>query len=355
MAGWIDMFNFVQITPKIVKIYSLLIGILMAFILSSCGDDSQFRVAGEIKNMGTQNIRVIYVSNGAVKSLTSTVIDGKFSFVGYSPELTIVRLFSNNKTPLGTLVVKNGETIDCTIHNGDRYNAKMEGSDLMAQWSDFIAQNAQILSSDDIESRNQEIAKYVAKNPSKLLSTVLMITEFYTPGYEQLADSLMAMITPEAQPRHLIEDYASTLAHITSENALGKVLPMNLYEKGDSLFNFNASKASYSVLCFTMPDDECRDSIVPLLKQWNKTHKDSQLKIVDISLANDTFQWKKSITTDSAKWAQCWALGSVQAKGIDRLGISRMPFFIVTDSTGAQLYRGNSISHAQEIINQKLQ
>lgn len=328
-----------------------LLTLLLAMIMASCGDDSQFRIAGTIEGLGTQNIRLIYYSDGAVRAQTTTVIDGKFSTIGYAPKPTILEIYSSDKALLGRLMVKNGETIECSIDRGNRYKASFEGNSVSSQWGKFLSDNAETLSTGDYTANNELIAKYITANSNNTLSTVLLLTEFYTPENELLADSLLSSIALEARPRDLVDSYASMLAHLNSETARGNVRPMNLYSKGDSLYSYNPSASSFSLLCFSMPDRECRDSIVPQLSALSKKQKTETLKIIDISFAEDTTQWKRSIKKDDATWNQCWALGSVQAKGIDRLAIPRTPYFIVADSAGRQLYRGSSISNASEVLN----
>ncbi|MDE6121334.1 MAG: hypothetical protein K2F63_06050, partial [Muribaculaceae bacterium] len=60
----------------------------------------------------------------------------------------------------------------------------------------------------------------------------------------------------------------------------------------------------------------------------------------------DTADWRKSVLPDSASWRQGWAAGTVSAIGVDRLAIPSLPFFVVCDSTGRQIYRGSDMTRA---------
>jgi len=64
--------------------------------------------------------------------------------------------------------------------------------------------------------------------------------------------------------------------------------------------------------------------------------------------------WKKSIENDSATWVQGWVVGAASAHSIERLGINRLPFFIIADSTGKQLYRGPSVDSVTHRIEELL-
>lgn len=332
------------------KKFSLFLILIFGVLLSSCGDSSEFRIAGVINGMGTQNIEIIYYANGAVRESRTIVIDGKFSVVGNAPEPTLVEIQTTNGILLGHLMVKNGETVECKLENGNRYKSSFKGDEVSEKWGKFLTENSEVLSSDNVDKRNDLIAQYVLKHKDDLFSTVLMLTEYYCPDNEIIADSLMKTISEQARPHSLVEGYEAMFAHVNSATAHNNVLPMKIYCKDDSLMTYNPASSFYSVLGFTDDEKEARDSIVPQFKKLSKGNKSRQLKIFDISLATDTSTWKLITRNDSADWAQCWALGSVRAKGIERLSIPRLPYFIVVDSTGKQLYRGSSITRASQTL-----
>ena len=113
---------------------------------------------------------------------------------------------------------------------------------------------------------------------------------------------------------------------------------------------FNPKLTSVSVLAFSETSTTERDSLVARLREWHSADREKKLNVVDIAFAPDTVAWKKAIKEDDAKWNQCWALGGVEAKGVDRLAIPRTPYFVVTDSTGTQVFRGSSMARATAVI-----
>lgn len=332
------------------KKFSLFLILIFGILLSSCGDSSEFRIAGVINGMGTQNIEIIYYANGAVRESRTIVIDGKFSVVGNAPEPTLVEIQTTNGVMLGHLMVKNGETVECQLENGNRYKSSFKGNEVSEKWGKFLTDNSNVFTSGNTDKKNDLIAQYVLTHKDELFSTVLMLTEYYCPDNEIVADSLMKTISEQARPQSLVEGYESMFAHVNSATALGNVLPMKIYCKDDSLMTYDPASSSYSVLGFTDDEKDARDSIVPQFKKLSKGKKSRQLKVFDISLATDTSTWKSITRNDSADWAQCWALGSVRAKSIERLSIPRLPYFIVVDSTGKQLYRGSSITRASQTL-----
>ncbi len=326
---------------------------MAGLLLSSCGDDSQFRIAGEIAGMGTQNIDIIYYASDALKVQRTIVIDGKFSVVGNAPEATIVEIHSSDNALLGMLMVQNGETVECRLKRGNRFIAAYEGNEVSERWGKFLTENADSLAIASTEQKNNMIARYVAKHPDDMTSTVLLLTEYSCPDNEMMADSLMRSISEQARPSHLVNGFNALLAHINSEAAAEDILPMNLYCRADSLFSYNPSLSRYSILAFSSDNLMQRDSLVRGFKELSKQYKSKELALVDVSFATDTATWKIITHRDSADWNQCWVLGAMKAKPIERLAIPRVPYFIVADSAGKQVYRGSSISKAAKAIDIK--
>ena len=69
-----------------------------------------------------------------------------------------------------------------------------------------------------------------------------------------------------------------------------------------------------------------------------------------MSMDADTMSWRRNVRADSVSWPTAWAAGAIAAPGVDRLGIPSVPYFIVADSTGRQLFRGRSIKQAEALV-----
>ncbi len=324
-------------------------------LLTACGDNSEFKVAGEIVGMGTQNLRIYYYANGAMRSVTTAALDGKFRFAGQSDKPVIVEIFSSNRTLIGRVFVKNGEELNCKFDKNSRYNVSISGNDVSSDWGKFLTENSKTLSGNSSADVNKTIADYVDKHRNNVLSSILLLTEYNVIDNELMTDSLMRLLSPEAAPDYLVDGFRSQIAALSSSAARGNILPMNLYCSDDSLYQYNPAQSEFSVIYFSTEEKKQRDSVVVAFRSWSKDFKNDKLKIVDISLTDDTLLWHENIKTDSAEWVQCWALGSVASKSIERLSIPRTPYFIVADSVGHQLYRGSSFNAVKKIVNDSIQ
>ncbi len=125
---------------------------------------------------------------------------------------------------------------------------------------------------------------------------------------------------------------------------------MTFYTTKDTVNTYNPFRFSYSLLCYTDKETRTRENLARDLRQLREKYTERRLAIIDVSLDADTAVWKKAIATDSATWMQCWTPGAVASRQVERLGIPRLPFFIVADSIGQQHFRGGSLSDAEKLI-----
>ena len=66
------------------KILKTLYILALAVLAVACGDDTEFRIAGEVQGLGTRAINMLYVADGSVRSVSTAAIDGKFDLRGNS-------------------------------------------------------------------------------------------------------------------------------------------------------------------------------------------------------------------------------------------------------------------------------
>lgn len=329
-------------------IYLLVVSVLF----SSCGGGDDFVVDGVIDGYGTRNIYAVYYADGAYKNKVITAIDGKFFFQGTSAKPVIVSLFSGEGWLLGRFVACNGDALNCEISLDSKYENKIEGNKITQDLTSFFNDNKELLSSTNWEKRNDVIEKYIVDHTDNLASTVLLTTEYYTLGNENKVDSLLSLINKEARPIYMTESLASQIARGLSTEKGDKLPAMELYTIADTMFKYIADDYARSLLCFTDLGINRGDSIVTIIKRLRNGVK--SLKIVDISLAMDSIEWKNNVKKDTFDWMQTWIPGKVMAKSIEKLSIPKLPYFIVADSTGKAIYHGISISDAERVINKNV-
>ncbi len=318
----------------------------MLMLLNSCGDSTTFSIKGEINEGGTQNMRAIYYADDKINLLTIQVKDGKFEFEAKLNAPTIIEFYTSNKALLGRAYVEPGDDIECVLYKNAPYKAQIEGNDVSQRWSQFLNDNADIIASGNAQKINEIIARYINANKNDVLSTLLLITEYVNPQNEKEATKLISTIALEARPQHLIECYELLLDRSNNVIANEKFSMTSYYSSTDSLKTFLSHTSSYSIITFSNGETRDNNAIADSMRAFQEKYHPKRLQQIDLSLDFDTLEWKKSIKNDSATWIQGWVVGAVSAHSIERLGITRLPFYVVVDSTGKQVYRGNQIDKA---------
>lgn len=326
--------------------------LVAAVILSGCGDDTTFRITGEVQGLGTRNIYMLYVADGAVRQEGLPAIDGKFDLRGVSADYTIVELFTSTRTMIARMLVKNGQTIDCRLDLDNPYTVQLKGNKPVEQWSEWIRHNAGALASGSHDEVNRLVAGYVESHRDDILSSALMLTQYYAPDNESQADSLFALISPAARPDHLVDDYRLLLSYNNASQLNAKIRPFSLYSFGDSMEHYSPARASYTLLYFASQTHR-RDTIVKAIEAVYDSVARKRLKVLDVSTAADTTSWKHE-RPDSLKWTRVWTPGGVASSTFDQLNIPRLPYFIVADSIGKQVYRGSSVTVAVDTLEKRL-
>ncbi|MDE7443550.1 MAG: thioredoxin family protein, partial [Muribaculaceae bacterium] len=180
-------------------------------------------------------------------------------------------------------------------------------------------------------------------------STVLLLREFDIYGHEAEADSLLKLIDHKARPDYLVAGITAILENQLKYSKEQTVESMNLLTEGDSVMGYNPARSRVSLLTFTRTHENRTDSLTSTLRSLAKKYKKRQLQIVDISLQKDTIEWHKAIRNDSARWVHAWVPGGLANQALSQLRLPRLPYYVVTDSTGRQLYRGESIKQAAAV------
>lgn len=332
------------------KNFALILVMAVACVLWGCGDGFTFTAEGSIEEVGTQNMRVVYFANGSVNLLTVPVKEGKFEFKGKTDAPTMLEFYTANKSLLGRAYVAGGDNIECQLFKNSPYKAQITGNEVSQRWSKWLKENLTTIARGDAAKINKEVAKYINANKSDVLSTLLLLTEYDSSHNGDEATKLLAAIAPEARPAHLLESYETLLERSNNVKARERLSMTSYFSSTDSIKTFVPHDASYSIVAFTNNDVRKNGEPANTLRSLRKEYQPKRLQVMEISFDTDTTVWKRSIKTDSATWRQGWVAGAASAHSIERLGITRVPFFIVADSTGTQLYRGTSLSEATATV-----
>lgn len=344
-----------QNMPTQLKRLHLLIVLAISLIAVSCGDDTEFRVTGTVEGMGTRNTYMIYVDDGTVREVHSPSLDGKFNFVGSSPDYTLIEIYTSGKEFVGRAIVKNGQTLKCKFDISAPYHVEIKGNKPSEEWGKFLYKNREILSSGNIRAINDLVEEYALSHKDNIVSSLLMMTQFNAIDEEAKAESIFAQLSPEARPDRLVDDYRLLLANDNNAYLNGKIAPFTLVTASDSIVRYYPGSSSYSLFFFTASQGERRDTITPVLSYFYDKYSRRRLRIIEVSFSADTLLWKNIARRDTVnRWPQLWVPGGASNPNFTQLNVPRLPYYILSDSMGKQVYRGSSIKLAMDSLENKV-
>lgn len=334
--------------------YMLLALVAMACTLTACFGSDEFKVKGTIVGNKTMNIRFVYPGDNVLNSVLTAARDGQFEFVGNADKGAVVQIMDNDFNIIGYFFAENGDKIELTLDDKKPYKEKVKGNEVSERWAQWLNQNADVLTKNNADKINELVKKYVKANPNDILSAILITQHFDATDCPNEAEKLMSSLSPDARRASIADAYMMTLQRVTDTKALGEVMTLTYLDSHSHIGSFSPRRQKVGLLCFSNGESGRADSILPELRRLSTKRDTTRLRIIDFSMENDTLAWKRTTRTDSATWTQCWAAGSITAIGVNRLAISRLPYFIVVDSTGAQKYRGRSIHRAGSVVDSLL-
>lgn len=325
------------------------ISVILLVLLVSC-KENKFVITGEITNLGTQNIRVVYTANNIINSIWVPAVDGRFRIEGNAPDITVVDIFNQQKGHIAHVAVENGDNIELKGDLKDTYGIKITGNKTNEKWNGFINNHKDIFIKGNSSIIDIEIEKFIRNNKGSVVSTLLLMNDYTNLADTERTDSLLSLIEKKAKPESLLTGYKGIIDNDMTNIPQKTIMSFILYNKTDSLESFIPGLSKLSLLYFWNSENENRGIIMKELKKLSNKYKKSQLQITDITLDNDSAVWKKKIKNDSVQWKQFWALGGRMNNVLYRMDVRFAPYFIVTDSVGNPLYRGKSFNEAVKTI-----
>lgn len=329
--------------------------LMLLAVLTACGNDEEFVINCEIRGLGSTGVDMYYTTR-SMQHASFHPVDGKVSLTGVSAEPTLVEVFTVDGEPLFACVARNGDELEVKMDLDKPGVMKIKGNDESEEYARFVTENDSLLRSGDVAAINALVAEEVLANPGRISSAMLLVTRFDARGHELEADSLLNVIKAEARPSWVVGAYPGMVGEQVSATARGPVKPITIYcgrqNDRDTTLRYWPSNQSYSMIVVTGVGKA--DSIRDVLKTLTKKLPARRFRAIEVAVMGDSAMWRQSISRDSAKWMQGWVPGGVAGTAVRALQIPAVPFFIVADSMGRQVYRGYSVSVADDSVRARL-
>ena len=319
---------------------------LCLIVLGGCSEKKFFTVEGTVEGERTMNLRFVYVGDDNLNNVITAARDGKFVFKGVVPrDGALVQVLDNDYRRLAVFYAKNGDKIQLKVNADDPVVSQATGNDIMERWNAWAATNRPILKGLDASVRNKAVAKYARAHKDDLLSTLLLAAYYDSSVDPNGAMTILETIKPEARPQCIVELLTANSVQRAKNGGYNKVMPFRyLSSKTDTMATFRPGDNNRTLLVFTA-GPAGRDSIMRALHAFQKD-KPAKTTILDVRFDVDTLMWKRDLSNDSVTWPSAWMPEATATSSLSPLSITTVPFFIVTDSTGRQLYHGPALTPA---------
>lgn len=329
--------------------------IMLLVSMASCGNDEEFVINCEIRGLGSKGVEMYYTTRSMQRSGFHPV-DGKIVLRGVASEPTLVEVFTTDGEPLFMCVAQNGDELEVKMDLEKPGVIKIKGNDASEKYARFVTENDSVLKSGDVAAINALVADEVMAHPDRISSAMLLVTRFNARGYELKADSLVNTLKPQARPSWVVGAYPGMVGEQVSSMARGTVKPITIncgqLNERDTTLRYWPSNQTYSMIVVTGTGKG--DSVRTMLKELTGKLPKRRFKALEVAVMGDSAMWKLAIRRDSAKWMQGWVAGGVAGTVVRTLQIPGVPYFIVADSLGNQVYRGYSATAAGDSVKSRL-
>ncbi len=327
-------------------------------VLAGCSNDN-FTIEGVITDIGEHPIKASYVNEAGVQKVEVPTESGRFLIEGTSTNYTMVQLFNFRNELITKVIMKNGDDLKLKGTLNHKYLIEMKGSEVNEDWNNFRRENHNFYSDENIESVNTKIEEYVAENGNKIASLALILFDYNNLDNSTKAHELLNSLDEKAIPASLIKAYSDIKALTKATKDDSRIYhSLPFYNQNDSLTSFMPLRGKMCLLYFADKDDDRKPIIATLdtlFYNYKNTPKGkTQLQIADIMLDNDTMSWKRTLRGEDTDWQHFWAVGGIMNPTVNEMLVTRTPYFIMLDSVGHTIYRGESIDSITAIADARL-
>lgn len=337
-------------------LFHTLVATLLCLATVACGDDEGYRLKATIADGSDATFRLVtYTPDGPVTRLLASR-KGVFEHSDTVASPTLVEVLANDYTPLGMYWAENGTEIEITIDPKSMAGFKVEGGEVNGRLNNWFGKNKTLNAAGPSAALNAVIEQYVRDHRDDVVSAILMVTRWDASVNPALTAELWSLISAKAKPAGIGADMMSLTAQAVQPGATEALISLTFVNQADTLETYRPTAHTATIIAFS---DETvanhRDSLVATLKGLRHDWPDMRrLKVIDYSLDTDTLTWRRTTRRDSADYTRAWSGAGRSAIGVAELGIARLPYYIVTDSAGSQIYRGTSVTDADQAVRRLL-
>jgi len=312
--------------------------LLWTLALASCSSDS-FKIDGNIAHIEGDGVAIVFQGDsGIVDEWINLDQKGRFSFKGEAANPVVVSIMTKRGEPLVTVVAANGDHLKVKGDATRTMAIKVKGNDVNEDWQLFRDEHAAFYTDPNPSRLDAAIEKYVREHPTDMLSTVLLMADYSNYTDQGKINKMLQGIDAQARPASLVKHF--TGRQVARNTHLPRLMSLKLVKGTDQFEEISLTGHITLINLWAFPQED-RNALIQQLGTLS-----DQVNVLDVLTESDTLRWHQTIASDPKHWKHYWAPGGPLEMGIQLLGITSMPWFAVTDSTGMVTYSGPDITTA---------
>jgi Peroxiredoxin len=355
--------------------------LLLSLLLTGCKDSGSFVINGEIKGLTHSDLYIVTQNNSGYTIDTIATQKGKFSYEGISESLSPAIIYMETGSAWITVWAKNGEKISV---KGDANYPELilaKGNKVCDHLSEFKESNKATIQERcdlrDKERQNQGLNEeldmtdtptssqiknldlflknkaedFVGAHPGSLASLVLI--QDYILDFEDAKSiqSYLEILEGEARENELYQKIQDLISRevITAE---GNPAPeFNLITTANDSISLDTYRDKYLLLTFLASWCEACEQSYASLSDIRKEFSEKDLKILSISLDENSVDWKNLAEEKNITWDQVIDNRGWDSEVADTYNVNAIPTCFLIDKKGTVIGSGLPLNIVKERLN----
>lgn len=328
----------------------LFIPLFCFLMLAGCAKN-EVKLSFSLPQDANTPCRILYYASaknvGMVRETVAEITAGKGEIVLPTHYPTLICLFSpSQKLPAAYIYAERGDKFEITGSNESVMEWNIKGNKPTEELSEWRLKHLDLLRGfpSDEEKLRKAVAEFVERHPGSAAAVVILLAYFPRRGNEREFYALRDKIDKKVlRDDRLMEALSS--GDLFTQLPDTYSLPAQLVLHGDSGYadtlRFRKGEGALLIFRSSSSSDLPADSLKALLKRVKGR------KTVEIFMESDSLNWRRYLRRDSIEGAsRLWMpLGLADTMAI-RMGVKRLPYFIVVDPDGKDIYRGDDWKEA---------
>ena len=296
---------------------------------------------------------------------TASIQEGVAS-AGCITRLPTLVYVSDASSPNNSIIIyaERGDEIKVAGEGRDMSAWTVKGNKLSERWSEW--RNEAYKKKNDRKDLEKSIEDYVKKNPSDQLSAILMLTEWNRRENPEGFVRLWNAIDMKVKDQQLMEMCGAPdllgVEFITQADGKlkyakeGGMKSLIVRSRDNGLDTLKFSKSKASIIYFFAENNNERRETADSLKVLCKAYPDSSKRVIaDMYMDSDSMTWINAIRRDSLKGAvRAWQPRGLAEEDMVKMGVSRLPWFVVKDKQGKETYSGEDLKDAVKAFRKEI-